>query len=178
MKVPLGVALGLVVALAGEVRAQNEPLTERVATLRGEIERTLAAIEERRLALAGQGDERAAEEVLGRLVAEVIFQPGDVSLGGDSRQRLAGVAEAMRRLGTPVVRVVGYSDRTGPASINAQLALNRADVVGGLFVEAGFPPERVEMISGLEAGLPLPVPTPDGVAEPRNRSARIFAGGG
>jgi outer membrane protein OmpA-like peptidoglycan-associated protein len=76
------------------------------------------------------------------------------------------------------VRVVGYSDRTGPADTNTELARSRAEEVGALFVEAGFPSARVETISALEAGLPLPVPTPEGVAEPRNRAARIFAADG
>jgi outer membrane protein OmpA-like peptidoglycan-associated protein len=173
--------VGVVVAgglgLGGTVAAQEAPLEEQVANLRAELETTLAAVEERRMELAGRAADPGAEDALGRLVTEVIFPPGDVTIEAGARQRLAGVAEAMRRLGASRVRIVGYSDRTGPADINTELARNRAEVVGELFVEAGFPNARVEIISALDSGLPLPIPTPDGVAEPRNRAARIFAAG-
>ncbi|MFW5833694.1 MAG: OmpA family protein [Pseudomonadota bacterium] len=155
--------------------AQGPAVPERVAALRDALEEAIALVEARRLQLGEDPADLGAEEALGQFVTEIVFQTGDVSVDGASRQRLTGVAQAMKQLGVPRVRVVGYSDRTGPVNVNADLALRRAEVVGRMFVEAGFRTDQIETISALEAGLPLPVATPEGVAEPRNRSARVFA---
>lgn len=159
---------------AEETGTATELMTATRA-LRGDVERLIASIEAERADLAGRATNPGAEDALGVLVSEIIFQPGDVTIPTDARQRLTGVAEALHRVGTVRLHVVGYSDRTGPQAVNVALAFDRADAVASILTAAGFPATDIAVVSALEAGLPLPVPTPDGVAEPRNRSARIFA---
>lgn len=168
----------ILVALGVQAAAQTGAATDLAANaqqLRGDVERLIASIEAERGDLAGRATNPGAEDALGILVSEIIFQPGDVTIPANARQRLTGVAEALHRVGTIRLNVVGYSDRTGPQAVNVALAFDRANAVASILTAAGFPERDIEVVSALEAGLPLPVPTPEGVAEPRNRSARIFA---
>ncbi len=133
---------------------------------------TVVAERRRQLVDDAAADERG--DVLGQLVTEVVFPTGAIALGAADRYRLAGVAETLDRLDVQAVTVVGYSDRTGPLSVNTDLSLRRATTVGDVLVDAGLAETDVRVVSALTEGLPLPVPTAEGVSEPRNRAARVF----
>jgi len=63
--------------------------------------------------------------------------------------------------------VEGHADRSGPEPYNAALSERRARAVAALLADAGVPPELIDTAAFGEA---LPeVPTPDGIAHPRNR---------
>lgn len=71
----------------------------------------------------------------------------------------------------PEVSVIGHTDTTGPAALNAALGLQRAMAIRDLLVEAGLAADLIDVVSHGEAD--LLVPTPDDTAEPRNRRVEV-----
>jgi len=80
--------------------------------------------------------------------------------------------EAIKRRGAITIAVSGHTDTSGTAQINEKLAYDRADLVKELLLQNGVDPQRVT-VSSHGKGNPL-VPTPDGVAEPRNRRVEVI----
>ena len=66
------------------------------------------------------------------------------------------------------------TDTVGAADANAALARARAEAVARVFTEAGLPADAIEIAALGEAPDTLPVVTPDGTAEPLNRSVGIY----
>ncbi len=99
------------------------------------------------------------------------FGSGTSELDAAELARLEAVIErASARPGGEIV-VTGHTDRQGTVEANDRLSLERALALRALFIERGFPPERIEAVGRGERD-PL-VPTEDEVAEPRNRRAEI-----
>jgi outer membrane protein OmpA-like peptidoglycan-associated protein len=69
------------------------------------------------------------------------------------------------------VRLVGKADRAGPADYNQRLSDRRAAAVREALIAGGIEPNRID-IRGAGVMEP-PVPTPDGVREPRNRVVEV-----
>lgn len=72
----------------------------------------------------------------------------------------------------PEIVVIGHTDRVGALEYNDALSLKRAEMVRIALVEAGVRREQIE-IAGRGEREPA-VPTPDDVAEPRNRRVEIM----
>ena len=70
------------------------------------------------------------------------------------------------------VRVIAFTDRVGDPAYNLVLSKERALSIAAMLERVGFPRGMVEVVGNGENN--IPEPTPDGVAEPLNRSARIF----
>jgi outer membrane protein OmpA-like peptidoglycan-associated protein len=81
------------------------------------------------------------------------------------------VALVKARAGGEIL-VVGHTDRVGSVEANDKLSQQRADAIAALLRSAGLPAELVTAV-GRGERQPL-VPTPDEVAEPRNRRAEII----
>ncbi|MEO1090354.1 MAG: OmpA family protein [Pseudomonadota bacterium] len=172
----------LFAAAADRAAAQTEPSEARMRqlvlaelrALNAEIARALG-----RLANESSGLDAAPTPApvdgAPRLVAAVAFRNGAVGIAPAERERVVGAASAIRQLGTSRVKVIGFADRTGSPAANSRLAQRRADAVAELILAAGFTADDVEALSGIEANWPLPVPTAEGVVEPRNRVAHVFA---
>ncbi len=71
----------------------------------------------------------------------------------------------------PDIVVIGHTDAVGSDTVNDALALRRATTVRTMLIGRGISPENV-VAAGRGKREPL-VPTPDGVAEPRNRRVEI-----
>ena len=72
----------------------------------------------------------------------------------------------------PDVLVVGHTDAVGTDQVNDALGLRRAETVRTALIGRGIPAGDVRALS---RGKRAPaVPTPDGVAEPRNRRVEII----
>jgi outer membrane protein OmpA-like peptidoglycan-associated protein len=71
----------------------------------------------------------------------------------------------------PELTVAGHTDSLGTDQYNDALSLRRAERVRGLLVARGISPASIVAV-GRGKREPL-VPTPDGVAEPRNRRVEI-----
>lgn len=100
------------------------------------------------------------------------FEPGTSELTQEAQAQLEATIERARvRPGGEIV-VTGHTDRQGTLEANDQLSLQRALALRALFIERGFPPERIEAVGRGERE-PL-VPTEDEVPEPRNRRAEIL----
>ena len=69
------------------------------------------------------------------------------------------------------VVVVGHTDAVGTDAFNDELARKRADVIRSALIGRGVAPTDVVAIG--RGKRELLVPTPDGVAEPRNRRVEI-----
>ncbi len=99
------------------------------------------------------------------------FRSGGVNLTPASEALLPLVLAEVERRESPNVAVVGHTDTQSGAQFNARLALRRAERLRDILVDAGLDPNLIEVGSHGEAN--LLVPTPDNVAEPRNRRVEI-----
>ena len=89
----------------------------------------------------------------------------------ESRQILADVLSDIASHPVPDIVVVGHTDRVGTDTFNDALALRRAETVRAMLVARGISAASITVV-GRGKREPL-VPTPDGVAEPRNRRVEI-----
>jgi len=102
----------------------------------------------------------------------LFFETGKTELTQESQKRVATMLEAIKRRGAITIAVSGHTDASGSAQFNEKLAHDRANVVKELLLQNGVEPERVT-VSSHGKGNPL-IPTPDGVAEPRNRRVEVI----
>jgi outer membrane protein OmpA-like peptidoglycan-associated protein len=84
------------------------------------------------------------------------------------------VDQVLLAIGTrpaPELTVAGHTDTLGTDQYNDTLSLRRAERVRALLLARGIPPASVVAVG--RGKRELLVPTPDGVAEPRNRRVEI-----
>lgn len=101
----------------------------------------------------------------------LFFQTGTTRLTEESQNAIATMVETIKRRGAITIAISGHADASGSAQINDKIAYERADLVQKLLVQSGVDPQRMTVSSYGKAN-PL-VPTPDGVAEPRNRRVEV-----
>jgi len=89
----------------------------------------------------------------------------------DSKQLLGRVLDEIARRPAPEIVVIGHTDRVGPVPYNDTLSLRRAERMRDELVKVGIAADRIR-VEGRGEREPL-VPTPDEVAEPRNRRVEI-----
>ena len=99
------------------------------------------------------------------------FVEGSDELTEDSKRTLDEVFADLRQRTIPDVLVVGHTDAVGTDQFNDALARRRADAIRTALIARGIAPADVTAI-GRGKREPL-IPTPDGVAEPRNRRVEI-----
>lgn len=100
------------------------------------------------------------------------FEPGTSELTQEAQSQLEATIERARARPGGEIVVIGHTDRQGTVEDNDRLSLQRALALRALFIERGFPPERIEAVGRGERE-PL-VPTEDEVPEPRNRRAEML----
>jgi outer membrane protein OmpA-like peptidoglycan-associated protein len=122
-----------------------------------EVDATFAA------ALAAQ-PERAAHYTL-------YFVEGSDELTEDSKAVFERVFADLALRKVPDLVVVGHTDAVGSDQFNDELARKRADAVRAALVRRGIAGTDVVAIG--RGKRELLIPTPDGVAEPRNRRVEI-----
>jgi outer membrane protein OmpA-like peptidoglycan-associated protein len=99
------------------------------------------------------------------------FVEGSDEFTDESKRAMDGILAEIARRPVPDVLVVGHTDAVGNDQANDALGLQRAETVRAALIRLGIPPEDIKAVSrGKRA---LAVPTPDGVAEPRNRRVEI-----
>ncbi|HZD53546.1 MAG TPA: OmpA family protein, partial [Woeseiaceae bacterium] len=89
----------------------------------------------------------------------------------ESQAQIPLLAQAIGRHPSPEVDVIGYTDRSGTSAYNEQLSLSRANAIKRRLLAYGIEGDRIRLSAQGERD-PL-VPTPDGVAEPRNRRVQV-----
>ena len=100
------------------------------------------------------------------------FVEGKDEFTEDSKRIVEAVFNEIAKRPVPDVVVVGHTDGVGSDQLNDALARQRAETVRAELIRRGVAPENVQA-SGRGKREPL-IPTPDGVAEPRNRRVEIF----
>jgi len=100
------------------------------------------------------------------------FVEGRDEFTDESRQVVDRILAEIAKRPVPDVLVVGHTDAVGNDPFNDALGLQRAETVRAALIKLGIPASDVHAIS---RGKREPaVPTPDGVAEPRNRRVEIL----
>jgi outer membrane protein OmpA-like peptidoglycan-associated protein len=100
----------------------------------------------------------------------IFFDSGKAELSRDAQAALDELAGRLRGAPSVSLRLVGHSDREGPAGANRRVALRRAELVAEGLRSRGLQSILVE-----SAGEDRPlVATPDGVREPQNRRVEII----
>lgn len=99
------------------------------------------------------------------------FVTGEAVLRDESLPEIPKIAALLREREHPHVIVVGHADGTGSDEVNVVVSRQRAAMVRDMLVEIGVPADNIEVSSHGKRN-PL-VPTPDGVAEPRNRRVSV-----
>ena len=100
------------------------------------------------------------------------FVEGKDEFTDESKRLVDRVLAEVARRPVPDVLVVGHTDAVGSDQVNDALGLRRAETVRAALIGLGIPASDVQANSrGKRA---LAVPTPDGVAEPRNRRVEII----
>lgn len=99
------------------------------------------------------------------------FAEGKDELSAEAQAQIDAVLAEVAKRPVADVLVVGHTDRVGTDAVNDALAKQRAETVRAELVRRGLAPASVQA-SGRGSREPL-VPTPPGVAEPRNRRVEI-----
>lgn len=125
-------------------------------------------------------DEKRVKEMLGQaLTAEPLapvhflmyFDKNSTNPTRDSLSLLTDIMAAIKARNSMHIAVIGHSDSVGSALYNDKLSLQRARAVTDMLVSKGVDRRNIEISNHGKAN-PL-IPTPDGVAEPRNRRVEI-----
>jgi OOP family OmpA-OmpF porin len=101
----------------------------------------------------------------------VYFEWDRADLTAEARQILQQVAQAVGTAAGTRLELVGKADRSGTDRYNQGLSERRARTVTQALIQAGVAQDRIAA-RGVGEAQP-PVPTPDGVREPRNRVVEI-----
>ncbi|HEY3564779.1 MAG TPA: OmpA family protein [Casimicrobiaceae bacterium] len=99
------------------------------------------------------------------------FVEGSDELTADSQHTLDAMFADVAKRPVPDIVVIGHTDAVGSDDYNDQLALKRAQAVRTMLSTRGIPEQDIVAIG--RGKRELLVPTPDGVAEPRNRRVEI-----
>ena len=102
----------------------------------------------------------------------VYFDVGQDALDAGARAEVDAYAAEVMATSPDTLSVVGYTDTSGPADLNARLSEARANSVAAALMEAGVPPGLISRgASGEEV---LAVETPDGTREANNRRVTVI----
>lgn len=99
------------------------------------------------------------------------FETGTTILTADSQAAIPSIVAAVKRRTAISIAVSGHTDTVGSDDFNDHLAFARAQKVRDLLRQQGIPSDSI-LLSSHGKGNPA-VPTPDGVAEPRNRRVEV-----
>ncbi|HMK55696.1 MAG TPA: cbb3-type cytochrome c oxidase subunit II [Dissulfurispiraceae bacterium] len=76
---------------------------------------------------------------------KVLFAVGKYDMPEDAKKELAGLAEDMKKTAGASVVISGYTDKTGSAAANEELAKNRAKAVRDVLRAAGISDDKITM---------------------------------
>jgi len=99
------------------------------------------------------------------------FVEGKDEFTDDSKRVVEGIFTEIAKRPVPDVLVIGHTDALGSDQVNDALSRQRAETVRAELIRRGVLAENIQAI-GRGKRDPA-VPTPDGVAEPRNRRVEI-----
>ncbi len=100
------------------------------------------------------------------------FQAGKTELTAESEAALPNILASIKKRGAIYIAISGHTDAVGSDQVNDTLSRNRAESIRDLLIQGGVPGDLITVTSHGK-GNPL-IPTPDGVAEPRNRRVEVI----
>ena len=157
----------LTVESSGQQAVLDQPYAAARVKEPGRVEAGSVTEQEARQAFGA-----ALEAQPGRPTSHLLyFLENRDELTPESQQQLARVVDEIARRPAPEIVVIGHTDRVGPVPYNDTLSLRRAERVRDELLKVGIAAERIR-VEGRGEREPL-VPTPDEVAEPRNRRVEI-----
>ena len=99
------------------------------------------------------------------------FEPNSSQLTAESAELVAKIMDRIREGNSSDISVVGHADSVGSREVNKKISTERARSVSEKLVALGAPAAAIEVDSyGMENPL---IPTPPGVAEPKNRRVEV-----
>jgi outer membrane protein OmpA-like peptidoglycan-associated protein len=102
----------------------------------------------------------------------VYFIENSDQLTDESKLVMASALSDIAKHPVPDIVVIGHTDTVGSDAANDALALKRAEAVRAILIAQGIPAESIVAVG--RGKRELLVPTPDNVAEPRNRRVQIL----
>jgi outer membrane protein OmpA-like peptidoglycan-associated protein len=99
------------------------------------------------------------------------FNRGKTELTAESKAALPDILASIKKRGAISIDISGHTDTVGSDQYNDVLSRSRADSIRDLLIQGGVSQDRITVTSHGK-GNPL-IPTPDGVAEPRNRRVEV-----
>ncbi|MDD2852327.1 MAG: OmpA family protein [Desulfuromonadaceae bacterium] len=102
----------------------------------------------------------------------LFFATGTTTMSTESHAAITAILTVCKKRGVTSIRISGHTDATGTDQFNEKLARERALLIRDLLLQNGINPDLIT-VSSHGKGNPL-VPTPDGVAEPRNRRVEVI----
>ena len=112
-----------------------------------------------------------APPVAQRRVFLVFFDWDRAAITAEGRQIIAQAADAYKSGAPVLLRVTGYTDRSGSPGYNQRLSERRGNAVANALARLGVP--RNQMLVSGRGESDNRVPTADGVREPQNRRVEI-----
>ncbi len=100
------------------------------------------------------------------------FETGTTAMTPESRAAITAIVAACKRRGAISISISGHTDATGSVQFNDKLSQERAVLIKQLLLQNGIDQNQMT-VSSHGKGNPL-VPTPNGVAEPRNRRVEVI----
>jgi outer membrane protein OmpA-like peptidoglycan-associated protein len=101
----------------------------------------------------------------------LFFESGKLKLDDKSQKTLPEILETIKRRNPVAISVSGHADAAGSVQVNNKISLQRAELVGDLLLKNGVD-SKIILVSSHGKGNLL-VPTPEGVAEARNRRVEV-----
>jgi OOP family OmpA-OmpF porin len=95
------------------------------------------------------------------------------AISPEAQQVIKQASEKIPQCGTARTKVIGWADTSGTAPYNMTLSDGRAQNAEQALTGDGIAATRIDITAMGETN--LPVPTPEGVREPKNRVVKIFA---
>lgn len=100
------------------------------------------------------------------------FKSGTADLRDDSKAKLNEILEMVSVRQPAYINVIGHSDRKGSDEYNIRLSLERAEVVKKWLLDQNVEVADI-FVESYGENDPV-IPTPDGVAEPKNRRVELL----
>lgn len=102
---------------------------------------------------------------------KIFFANNSAKLTSEGRKVVRDAATESRNAQSVVLHLTSNTDTTGTATHNDRLSEKRADTVRRALIAQGVDENKINVVSNAERE--LPIPTGDGVKEPRNRVVTI-----
>jgi outer membrane protein OmpA-like peptidoglycan-associated protein len=157
----------LSVESAGRQAVLDRPYASARVAEPGRVEAGAVSPQEARQAFGAALDAQPARPASFTLY----FLEGRDELTPGSRALLSRILDEIARRPAPEIVVIGHTDRVGAVPYNDALSLRRAERVSDELARVGIAADRI-LVAGRGEREPL-VPTPDEVAEERNRRVEI-----